>query len=62
MTDRKAELEAVNALPVWKTKEKSLLAFQKKLTSLEFLEIKTPFLIQLATPLTKGVKGWLNYA
>ena len=31
MTDRKAELEAVKALPVWKTKEKSLLAYQKKL-------------------------------
>ena len=25
-------------------------------------EIKTPFLIQIATPQTKGVKGWLNYA
>ena len=27
-----------------------------------FLEIKTPFLIQIATPQTKGVKGWLNCA
>ena len=25
-------------------------------------EIKTPFFIQIATPQTKGVKGWLNYA
>ena len=25
-------------------------------------EIKTPFLIQIATPQTKGVKGWLNCA
>ncbi len=62
MTDRKAELEAVKALPVWKTKEKSLLAFQKKLAGLTFLEIKTPFLIQIATPQTKGVQGWLNCA
>ena len=62
LNDLKAELEEIKAVPVWKTKEKSLLAFQRKLASLEFLEIKTPFLIQLATPLTKGVKGWLNYA
>lgn len=27
-----------------------------------FLEIKTPFLIQIATPQTKGVQGWLNCA
>ncbi len=27
-----------------------------------FLEIKTPFLIQIATPQTKGVQGWLNNA
>lgn len=26
------------------------------------LEIKTPFLIQIATPQTKGVQGWLNCA
>ncbi len=25
-------------------------------------EIKTPFLIQIATPQTKGVQGWLNCA
>ena len=25
-------------------------------------EIKTPFLIQIATPQTKGVNGWLNCA
>ena len=27
-----------------------------------FLEIKIPFLIQIATPQTKGVQGWLNCA
>ena len=26
------------------------------------IEIKTPFLIQIATPQTKGVQGWLNCA
>ena len=26
------------------------------------IEIKTPFLIQIATPQAKGVRGWLNYA
>ena len=34
----KAELEEIRAIPVWKTKEKSLLSFQKKLASLEFLD------------------------
>ena len=58
----KKELEEIQAIEVWKTKEKSLTAFQKKLASLEFLEIKTPFLIQIATPQTKGVQGWLNCA
>ena len=38
LNDLTAELEAIKALPVWKTKEKSLLAFQKKLASLEFLD------------------------
>ena len=33
-----AELDEIKAVPVWKTKEKSLLAFQKKLASLEFLD------------------------
>ena len=38
LNDLVAELEAIKALPVWKTKEKSLLAFQKKLAGLEFLD------------------------
>ena len=38
LNDLVAELEAIKAIPVWKTKEKSLLAFQKKLASLEFLD------------------------
>ena len=38
LNDLKAELEEIKAVPVWKTKEKSLLAFQKKLASLEFLD------------------------
>ena len=38
LNDLAAEMEAIKALPVWKTKEKSLLAFQKKLGSLEFLD------------------------
>ena len=42
----KKELEEIQAIEVWKTKEKSLTAFQKKLASLEFLDIKTPRLIQ----------------
>ena len=38
LNELKAELEEIKAIPVWKTKEKSLLAFQKKLASLEFLD------------------------
>ena len=38
LNDLKAELDEIKATPVWKTKEKSLLAFQKKLASLEFLD------------------------
>jgi len=38
LNDLVAELEAIKAIPVWKTKEKSLLAFQKKLAGLEFLD------------------------
>ena len=38
LDDLKAELEEIKAVPVWKTKEKNLLAFQKKLASLEFLD------------------------
>jgi len=38
LNDLKAELEEIKAISVWKTKEKSLLAFQKKLASLEFLD------------------------
>ena len=38
LNDLKAELEEIKAVPVWKTKEKSLLAFQKKLAGLEFLD------------------------
>ena len=38
LNDLKAELEEIKAVSVWKTKEKSLLAFQKKLASLEFLD------------------------
>ena len=38
LNDLKAELEEIKAVPVWKMKEKSLLAFQKKLASLEFLD------------------------
>ena len=34
----KKELEEIQAIEVWKTKEKSLTAFQKKLASLEFLD------------------------
>ena len=48
LNDLKAELEEIKAVPVWKTKEKSLLAFQKKLASLEFLEICTTSLIRVA--------------
>ena len=38
LNNLKAELEEIKAVPVWKTKAKSLLAFQKKLASLEFLD------------------------
>ncbi len=38
LNELKAELEEIKAVSVWKTKEKSLLAFQKKLASLEFLD------------------------
>ena len=38
LNDLMAELDEIKAVPVWKTKEKSLLAFQKKLASLEFLD------------------------
>ena len=34
----KKELEEIQAIEVWKTKEKSLTSFQKKLASLEFLD------------------------
>ena len=38
LNDLKAEFESIKAIDVWKTKEKSLLAFQRKLASLEFLD------------------------
>ena len=38
LNDLVTELEEIKAVPVWKTKEKSLLAFQKKLAGLEFLD------------------------
>ena len=38
LDELKAELEAIRAIEVWKTREKSLTAFQKKLASLEFLD------------------------
>ena len=38
LNDLKAEFENIQAIDVWKTKEKSLLAFQRKLASLEFLD------------------------
>ena len=38
LNDLVAELEEIKAVSVWKTKEKNLLAFQKKLASLEFLD------------------------
>ena len=44
----KKELEEIQAIEVWKTKEKSLTAFQKKLASLEFLENCTTSLIRVA--------------
>ena len=47
LNDLVAELEAIKAIPVWKTKEKSLLAFQKKLAGLEFLENCTTSLIRI---------------
>ncbi len=46
LDDLKAELETIRAIEVWKTKEKSLTAFQKKLASLEFLENKTTRLLR----------------
>ena len=42
----KKELEEIQAIEVWKMKEKGLTTFQKKLASLEFLEIPLPKLIQ----------------
>ena len=38
LDELKAELEEIQAIEVWKTKEKSLTSFQKKLASLEFLD------------------------
>ena len=38
LNDLKAEFENIKAIDVWKTKEKSLIAFQRKLASLEFLD------------------------
>ena len=38
LNDLKAEFQNIKAIDVWKTKEKSLLAFQRKLASLEFLD------------------------
>ena len=46
LDELKKELEAIQAIEVWKTQEKSLRTFQKKLASLTFLDIKTPRLIQ----------------
>ena len=43
----KKELEEIRAIEVWKTKEKNLSAFQKKLASLEFLENCTTSLIRI---------------
>ena len=62
LDELKSELEEISAIPVEKTRKAKLNAFQAKLASLKFLEIKTPFLIQIATPQTKGVQGWLNNA
>ena len=41
-----AELEAILAEPVQQTRKRRLEAYQDKLASLEFLDIKTPTLIQ----------------
>ena len=38
LDELKKELEEIQAIEVWKTKEKSLTSFQKKLASLEFLD------------------------
>ena len=62
LDDLKAELEEISGIAIARTKEKKLREFQDNLASLCWLEIKTPLLIQIATPQTKGVKGWLNCA
>ena len=38
LNDLKAEFKSIKAIDIWKTKEKSLLSFQRKLASLEFLD------------------------
>lgn len=43
-----AELDEIAAIAVKKTRDTKLAAFQKKLSSLTFLEIKTQNLIQSA--------------
>ena len=46
LDDLKSELETIKAIAVLGTREKKLRAFQDKLASLTFLDIKTPRLIQ----------------
>lgn len=46
LDDLRAELAEIQAIDVLKTRQSKLRAFQDKLASLTFLEIKTPYLIQ----------------
>ena len=46
LDDLKKEFGEITDIPVQKTRQKKLEEFQKKLSTLTFLEIKTPYLIQ----------------
>ena len=46
LDDLKAELEEIQKISILKQRNNKLIEYQKKLSSLTFLEIKTPYLIQ----------------
>lgn len=46
LDDLKAELDEIKSIQVLKTRNTKLKAYQDKLASLTWLEIKTPYLIQ----------------
>ena len=51
LDDLRKELEEIKAISVVKTRNQKLADFQSKLAALEFLENKTPYLIQFKVAL-----------